>query len=163
MRGGRQAPAIQSSLLDRLFDDRPHDTAVADLATQVDLRDYRTRVARDLEMLLNTRRSDPHDRAAAFPLAARSLARYGVMDLNSLSLHDPDDQSALREDIRRTIECFEPRLRKVRVALDLPRASERALRFRVAAVLAAHPHQPTVTFDATLQLASSAYQVVDRD
>lgn len=163
MRANRQSAATRPPLLDRLLDDRPREPAAVDPHWQMDLRAYRAVVARDLETLLNTRRSDPLDRAADFPEASRSILRYGVMDLNSLSLQDPDDQAALREDLRRTIECFEPRLSKVRVSLDLPRGSERALRFRVAAVLAAHPHRPSVTFDATLQLASSAYLVCDRD
>ena len=163
MRGERQHFAPRPSVLDRLLDDRPRHPEAADHDWHGDLRQYRAVVARDLETLLNTRRSDPLDRAAEFPEAANSMLRYGVMDLNSLTLQDPDDQVALREDIRRTIERFEPRLKKVRVALDLPRGTERALRFRVAAVLATHPHRPNVTFDATLQLASNAYQVSGKD
>ena len=163
MRSERHQFASRPSVLDRLLDNNPRQPEASEGESYVDLRQYRAVVARDLETLLNTRRSDPLDRAADFPEAADSMLRYGVMDLNSLTLQDPEDQTALREDIRHTIERFEPRLKKVRVALDLPNGSERALRFRVAAVLTTHPHRPNVTFDATLQLASSAYQVTDKD
>lgn len=159
----RHAAGLRPSVLDRLLDPHPQRQDAPKDSCLLDLGSYRTLVARDLETLLNTRRSDPLDRAADFPEASRSLLRYGVMDLNSLTLQDPDDQSALREDIRRTIELFEPRLKKVRVSLELPRGSERALRFRVAGVLTAHPQRPGVTFDATLHLSSNAYQVRDCD
>lgn len=161
--GDRQPWGMRPSVLDRLLDARPQQPESPSDHALLDLSGYRAQVARDVETLLNTRRSDPHDRAADFPEASRSILRYGIMDLNSLTLQDPDDQTALREDIRRAIELFEPRLSKVRVALDLPRGSERALRFRVGAVLSAHPQRPGVTFDATLHLTSNAYQVRDRD
>lgn len=161
--GDRHPVGMRPSVLDRLLDARPHQPEAAHDDSLLDVGGYRALVARDLETLLNTRRSDPLDRAADFPEASRSMLRYGVMDLNSLSLQDPGDQAALREDLRRTIELFEPRLKKVRVSLDLPKGSERALRFRVAAVLSAHPQRPSVAFDATLHLSSNAYQVRDRD
>lgn len=161
--GERHPVGMRPSVLDRLLDASPHQPEATRDDCRLDLSGYRSLVARDLETLLNTRRSDPLDRAAEFPESSRSMLRYGVMDLNSLSLQDPDDQAALREDIRRTIELFEPRLKKVRVSLDLPKGGERALRFRVAGVLSAHPQRPGVTFDATLHLNSNAYQVRDRD
>ena len=48
------------------------------------------------------------------------------------------------------------------VALEEPKELERMLRFRVDAVLKVHPDKPPVTFDATLQLSSSTYQVKEQ-
>ncbi|QWT45150.1 type VI secretion system baseplate subunit TssE [Azospira inquinata] len=163
MRLDKQQQAIQPSFLDRLLDDSPKDSEERADSFYLDLRRYRQIVARDLEALLNTRRSDPDEKVMDYDEASRTMLAYGVMDLNSLCLQDPDDRSRLQEDLLRSIERFEPRLKRVRVSLDLANGNERSLRFRVAAVLAPYPNRPTVTFDATLQLASNAYRVQDKD
>lgn len=163
MRSDRHTLTAKPSILDRLLDDHPRNSEDRADESQLDLRQFRQAVARDLEALLNTRRTDPDETAMDYTEASQTMLTYGVMDLNSLCLQDPDDRSLLRDDIRRTIERFEPRLKRVRVSLDTGGANERALRFRVAGVLAPYPNRPTVTFDATLQLASNAYRVENKD
>lgn len=163
MHAGYHKLAVRPSVLDRLLDDHPRNAEDRADESSLDLRQFRQVVARDLEALLNTRRSDPNETAMDYPESAQTMLTYGVMDLNSLCLQNPDDRSLLREDIRRAIERFEPRLKRVRVSLDTGGASERSLRFRVAGVLAPYPNRPTVTFDATLQLASNSYRVENKD
>lgn len=163
MRSDRHAIAVRPSVLDRLLDDHPRNSEDRADEAHLDLRQFRQVVARDLEALLNTRRSDPHETAMDYNEASQTMLTFGVMDPNSLCLQDPDDRSLLRDDIRRAIERFEPRLKRVRVSLDTGGATERSLRFRVAGVLAPYPNHPTVTFDATLQLASNAYRVENKD
>ena len=121
-------------------------------------------MARDLEALLNARCCALDVQLLeGFPQARGSFLTYGITDLSSLSLLNPDHRMLLRDQIRSAIEQFEPRLAQVRVNLDVPREFSRMLRFRVEALLEVHPHRPPVAFDAMLRLSSSACQVRSSD
>lgn len=153
---------VQPSVLDRLLDDDPRTDVEHPGAVGSDLRHFKQAVARDLDVLLNSRCVDFGDRIESHPQARDSVINFGIIDLSSLSLLNPDDRALLRDRIRITIERHEPRLAKVRVTLDAPRDLERMLRFRVDAVLRVHPQRPPVSFDAMLQLSSNSYQFTDR-
>lgn len=147
------------SVLDRLLDDNPEEQAESPSAMYFDLRRFKQAVARDLEALLNSRCIDLNEEIERYPYARNSVVNFGIIDLSSLSLLNPDDRALLRDKIRVTIERHEPRLDKVRVALDAPKDLERMLCFRVDAVLKVHPNKPPVTFDAMLQLSSNSYHI----
>ena len=149
-----------ASVLDRLLDDAPRAAQEAPCVARYDLARHKEAVARDLESLLNTR-STPLDPALAarHPLAGRSFLAYGIPDLSSLSLLNPDHRRRLRDQILQAIVRFESRLCQVRVELDPPGEGGRLLRFRVEALLRAHPGQPSVVFAAVLKLSSNACQV----
>ncbi|WP_091191498.1 type VI secretion system baseplate subunit TssE [Formivibrio citricus] len=153
----RQTLALPS-ILDRLLDDAPDQTQAAGLLL-FELPQFKQGLARDLEMLLNTRVMALSELFESYPLARQSILQFGIPDLSGISLLNPDDRNLLREQLRQAIERYEPRLSHVRVTLDTPRELERHLRFRVDAVLKVHPHRPPVTFDATLQLSSKVYRV----
>jgi type VI secretion system protein ImpF len=155
----RSQAVVMPSILDRLLDDRPKESIESDAAMRFDLRQFKQAVARDLDALLNSRCVDLHDEIERFPHARSSVLNFGIIDLSSLSLLDPDDRALLRDRIRITIERHEPRLAKIRVTLDAPGGMERMLRFRVDAVLKVHPNKPPVSFDAMLQLSSNAYRI----
>jgi len=159
MRAASRQAVVISSVWDRLQDDNPRDEIDDDTASYIDLRRFKQAVARDLDALLNARCVDPDEDIERYPHARHSMINFGIIDLSSLSLLDPDDRALLRDKIRQTIERHEPRLSRVRVSLDMPDNMQRMLRFRVDAVLKVHPNKPPVTFDATLQLSSNAYQV----
>ncbi|TJZ63945.1 type VI secretion system baseplate subunit TssE [Chitiniphilus eburneus] len=146
------------SVLDRLLDDAP-DNPQTGRQAYFELPDFKAAMARDLEALLNTRVMEHEELFEQHPLAADSVITFGIPDLSGLSLLNPDDRELLRERVRKAIECHEPRLTRVRITLDLPRETERLLRFRVDAVLKVHPHRPPVSFDATLQLSSNVYKI----
>lgn len=150
---------ILASVLDRLLDDKPQDHAERIIG--YDLRQHKQAVARDLEALLNTRCIDFDERIESHHQARDSMLSYGIPDLSSLGLANPDDRALLRNRISESIARHEPRLTQVRVTLDVPRDTERLLRFRVDAVLRAHPSRPPVIFDALLQLSTNQYQVKD--
>lgn len=152
----RQALTLPS-VLDRLLDDHPEVTSNTPMFFEV--ADFKRALARDLEALLNTRILDHSELLEPYPLAGQTVINFGIPDLSGLSLLNPDDREYLRDRVRRAIECHEPRLTRVRITLELPRDGERLLRFRVDAVLKVHPHKPPVSFDATLQLSSNAYQI----
>lgn len=153
---------VQPSVLDRLFDDRPHETTEHPDAMRFDIRQYKRAVARDLEALLNTRCVDTEGHLEAYEHASQSVLSFGILDLSSLSLLNPNDRLLLQDKIRTAISHHEPRLTEVAVSLEEPKELERMLRFRVDAVLKVHPDKPPVTFDATLQLSSSTYQVKEQ-
>lgn len=155
----RHSASIPPSLLDRLLDNSPHNQV--ETASRFDLRLYKQGIARDLEALLNTRLGFDDETFEHYPLARGSMINFGILDISAISLLDPDDRAYLRDKVREAIERHEPRLARVRVALEVPREQERQLHFRVDAVLRVHPNRPPITFDATLQLSSRAYQVRD--
>jgi type VI secretion system protein ImpF len=148
------------SVLDRLLDDAPDQPSQGVVLT-FNLSDFKAALARDLESLLNTRVMGSDLLAKQYPYSAHSVINYGIPDLSSLSLLNPNHRELLRVQIRRAIECYDTRLSHVRVNFDFDTqgSSERLLHFRVDALLKVHPHRPPVSFDATLQLSSSMYQV----
>lgn len=159
MRLSSREAFVTSSVWDRLQDDAPREEKDDDTATFLDLRRFKQAVARDLDALLNSRCVDLNDDIERYPHARNSMINFGIIDLSSLSLLDPDDRALLRDRICLTIERHEPRLTRVRVTLDVPDNLQRMLRFRVDAVLKVYPNKPPVTFDAMLQLSSNAYQI----
>lgn len=162
MRSRSHDSVITPSVLDRLLDDDPKATVEAHSAMYFDLRQYKRAVARDLEALLNTRCIDLDGELERYPLANGSVMSFGIIDLSSLSLLNPDDRLLLQDKIRMAIATHEPRLTEVKVTLESPKELERMLRFRVDAVLTVHPNKPPVSFDATLQLSSSSYRIKER-
>jgi type VI secretion system protein ImpF len=150
------------SILDRLLDDDPTLAADTGDTKRVNIFLFKASLARDLECLLNSRCIDLDDFISQYPLAKNSVIGYGIQDLSSLSLLDPDHRALLRDQIRKTIERFEPRLNRVRVTLETAQDHERKLRFRVDAVLRIHPARPSVSFDAWLHLSSSQYRFCEQ-
>lgn len=160
MTGAPRNLLVMSSVLDRLFDDAPQAAVEPPFEARFDLGLHKLAVARDLEALLNARSTALGDELQErFPLAGSTLLTFGIPDLSSLSLLNPDHRTLLRDRIHRTIERFEPRLSQVRVELEAPRELNRMLRFRVEAILRIHPNRPPVVFDAVLKLSSSACTV----
>jgi len=153
---------VAPSVLDRLFDDNPREPLEATSYRGASLQGFKRAVARDLEALLNSRCVDLDEEIEAHPQARNSMLAFGIIDLSSLSLLDPDDRAYLRDKIRITLERHETRLGKIRVTLEAPEGNERMLRFRVDALLKVHPTKPPVSFDATLQLSSSSYQIQEK-
>lgn len=162
MRNATRGGVLTPSILDRLMDDKPREAIEGPQASWYDVAAFKAAVARDLEALLNTRCVDPDELIETYPESRTSVAAYGISDLSSLSLLNPDDRATLRDRIRITIERFEPRLARVKVALESPRDFDRMLRFRVDAVLHGHPSRPPITFDAWLQLSSNEYGFIER-
>ncbi len=119
----------------------------------------RAGISRDLEHLLNTRSEGARLIADAFAECRRSLLTYGIADFSSYSLLDPKDRDRIRRHLEQAIAQHESRLSRVRIALEPPSPLERALRFRVDALMAMGPAREKVQFDAVLQLSTQMYQV----
>jgi type VI secretion system protein ImpF len=146
------------SILDRLLDDEPKNASDNVDTTRVNIFLFKAALARDLERLLNTRCIDLDEIIKQYPLAQNSVIAYGIQDLSSLSLLNPEHCALLRDQIRKTIERFEPRLARIRVTIETSQDHERKLKFRVDAILRIHPARTPVSFDAWLHLSSSQYK-----
>jgi type VI secretion system protein ImpF len=156
-------PHLRPSVLDRLLDDRP-DLSTEPVGSRAQsLRALKKSVARDLELLLNTRQEALDGVSDDFSELPRSLLTYGLPDFTSLNLGTPNDRARVRRCLEDAISVFEPRLRHVRVNFEPPREHDRTLRFRVEAVLRTDPSPEPVAFDMILQLNTQEYVVKGQD
>jgi len=148
---------MRRSLLERLSNERDAEPRLAlDYGSMADLRDA---VSRDLEEMLNTRSESIRVLSDAFPQCVASSLTYGIPDFSSQTLAGQQDRDRIRRSLERAIALHEPRLSRVRITLDPQREFERALRFRVDAVLDVGPEHEKVRFDAVLQMATQVCAV----
>ncbi len=154
--------AVQPSLLDRLTDDAPREPNDRATSREASERAYRRGVQRDVEWLLNTRRSIVPVPAGADELS-RSVHEYGVPDTTGLAIGTGDGQKRLTADIRDTLKRFEPRLTNVTVRLtDSAQISTPQVRFVIEATLLMDPSPEQVVFDTVLEIASGTYEVAEK-
>lgn len=143
----------QMSVLDRLIDQQnSHRFSVQQL---------RNSVRRDLENLLNTRRSWlPINNK--YPELAQSVLGYGLPDFTVMEMSSDEGCSWLCREIEKTIAIFEPRLTQVKVALrDNDFEQDRILRLRIDAVLLADPLPEPVVFDSELESVNLSMRLRD--
>ena len=151
------------SILDRLLDDEPEVVQEPPYNRFQSLRQLKQAVARDLEAMLNTRQEALAEVPAEFGEVSRSLLIYGLPDCTALTMLSLPDRNRIRRALEQAIATFEPRLERVRVALEPPRQHERLLRFRVDAVLPVRPEPEPVVFDTMLRLNTQEYVVRGQD
>jgi len=148
------------SVLDRLLDDEPDQVAEPALDRFTEVEDLERSVQRDLEDLLNTRREALQALPPEYEEANRALPTYGLPDLTAVVTDSPGDRARIRQAIEWTIVTHEPRLGRLKVALDgAALEAERGLRFRIDAVLRTEPTPVPVTFDAQVQLSTNECRV----
>lgn len=150
---------VQAPLLDRLVDlDR---TAAADppQSRSAALRALRDGLRRDLEWLLNTRRT-PLELPKAYSELRRSVFNYGMPDITSVGLRTKSDADNLLDLLEQTIATFEPRLAQVKVYAREPfTKGERTLHFHIEALLLVDPAPEAVSFDTVLKVDQGACEV----
>jgi type VI secretion system protein ImpF len=149
---------VQASILDRLIDDEP-GISREPVQERFSIGQIRDTVARDLENLLNARRS-----ILVPPVSYRevnnSLFVYGLPDYTSRNPGNVSVRSQLRLEIEKTISRFEPRLKNVAVHIDTRTGNSRDLGFRITAVLVVNPITEPVTFDTSFDLNRSKYSIL---
>lgn len=150
---------VQPSLLDRLTDEAPGVAGDPSVSREESVRRYRAGVLRDIEQLLNTRRTIvPLE--ARHALLAQSVHEYGLPDLCSIAPASPEGQELLTREVRDAIRRFEPRLANVvvRLAGNDQRAAPQ-VRFVVEGTLRMDPSPEQVVFDTVVELASGEVDV----
>jgi type VI secretion system protein ImpF len=149
---------VQPSLLDRLTDLEPEVAADRPTTRDASERDYRAGVQRDVEQLLNTRRTIVRPETP-LPQLARSVYAYGIPDTSGLAAAAESTRKELLTSVADTLRRFEPRLGDVVVA---PRDGERhalEMRFAITATLRMDPSPEQIVFDTVVEVASGTYDV----
>ena len=149
---------MRLSVLDRLLDEEPKMKTEAPLSRSASLAKLKVAVRRDLENLLNTRRTPdvlPEDCVEIL----RSVYVYGLPDITSLPANFLYEQTKLLQAIEAAIATFEKRLEGVRVSLAPVTGMSRVLRFSIEGMLRVDPLPEHVVYDASLELTSLEVQV----
>jgi len=149
---------IQASILDRLIDLEPGVSREPVQYRLLTIGRAKASVARDLENLLNTKRS-VWAPPAAYREVNNSVFVYGLQDFTSQNPRSPMVRQQLRQQIERIISRFEPRLKNVKVNLEMAGQNERNLRFRITALLVADPVTEPVTFDTYFDVSRGEYVI----
>src|SRR4051812_23031095 len=152
---------VTQSVLDRMMDREPLNSADASMTRAQSVRLLKASLRRDLEWLLNTRRI-ADELAPEHSELASSLYYYGLPDVTALSFANPKDRAKLLRTLESTIRTFEPRIANVKV-VPIESASDtgvrQILRFQVEGLLRMDPAPEQVSFDTVLQLTSGEYEV----
>ena len=152
---------LTPSILDRLLDDEPQATREAPRSQAQSLAELKRSVKRDLEWLLNTRHNGV-EIAETLEELNESLAVYGLPDLTSLSVRNPNEQNRLAKAIETSLRIFEPRFINVRVSLEPIDNTDRQLRFRIEAHLDIEPVPEPISFDTVLQVGNGEFAVREK-
>jgi type VI secretion system protein ImpF len=156
----RRDQLLLPSILDRLIDEEPGTQVETPRTRNQLLRDLKSSVRRDLENLLNTRRS-------MFPIPderewlRQSVIGYGIPDFGMIPGGSDERREELRQDVEDTIRRFETRLKSLTVDLviDPSDAARRIIRFRIDGMLHAEPAPEPVKFDSLLSVSRHEFQV----
>jgi len=153
---------VTLSVLDRLIDLDPKHTGEAPLTRQQSLRLLKAALKRDLEWLLNTRRTiDPAFDSTRETI--RSVYQYGFPDLCSKSVLSTKDQNDIVREMESAIALFEPRLKRAKVRMEVVETSFNTLRFVIEGLLCMDPAPEPVRFDTVLELGKATYEIKGDD
>ncbi|MCC6425509.1 MAG: type VI secretion system baseplate subunit TssE [Phycisphaerales bacterium] len=100
---------LQPSLLDRLTDDEPKASVESRDRRVMSMRMLRRAVLRDLAWLLNCPCKPQTDEINDYPLAAKSVLNYGMLDLTGLTVSGMSPERVVGM-VRDAIQTFEPRI-----------------------------------------------------
>jgi type VI secretion system protein ImpF len=146
------------SVLDRLIDLEPRVSTEPPAGRARQLAQIKESVKRDLEWLLNSKRS-PEPPPPGLPHLEGSLLTFGLPDFSTSSLSSDRDQDLLQRAVEASIRRFEPRLERVAVTRIEGGPADRSIGFRIDAMLRVDPSPEPVTFDSVLELSSKAFIV----
>ena len=146
---------IQLSVFDRL-ETGNEEGILGGSATDIQI--VRSSVMRDVENLLNTRRSIvvPPDH---FQYLNKSMFVYGLVDFVAQNPKDPNVRKTLKSSIQDTIGKFEPRLKDVSIEFDGEAANQHNLCFAVVATLHADPIHEPIFFDTWFSVNRGEYTI----
>jgi type VI secretion system protein ImpF len=149
---------VTLSVLDRLIDLEPERRLEVPPNRAQSVRDLKAAVRRDLEWLLNSRKTI-EESPASLKEVGRSVYNYGLPDVSSLYLRSTKDQLFLLESIKAAVNFFEPRLLSVKVRMEQGTDEKRVIRFAIEGLLRMDPAPEQVLFDTMLEPMSGQYQV----
>jgi type VI secretion system protein ImpF len=153
--------SLLPSILDRLIEPQGEEPVDLSMRGQ-SVRELEEAVRRDLQDLLNTRRTtvDPYPDDSEI---SRSLLTFGLPELSDFNPTVPDQRRTLQAIIEQTIRQFEPRLMDVRVtSITVDKATGRGMRMCVEALLRVSPAPLPITFDTVVKPGTGEWQVVEQ-
>ena len=154
---------VQPSILDRLTDHQPGVSADPTVTREESARAFRLAVERDVEALLNTRRTMIPAPEWCAELR-QSVYEFGLLDTTGIPVGTKFGRERLLTALQDTIERFEPRLANPRVRLlEAQQVKAPQIRFLVEATLVMDQSREEVVFDTVLEVASGEYDVRDAD
>jgi type VI secretion system protein ImpF len=153
---------LRLPLLDRLLDDEPKIKSEAAMTRSASLARLKIAVRRDLEALLNTRRTSDTIPEGSVEIL-RSVYYYGLPDITSMPANFLYEQNKLLQSIETAVKAFEPRLDGVRVSLVPVAGMSRMLRFVIDGMLRIDPLPEHVVYDASIELTSLEVQISGED
>lgn len=149
-------------LLDRLIDEEPKSKSETPMSRSTSLARLKTAVRRDLENLLNTRRTPDLIPEGSVEIL-RSVYYFGLPDITSMPANFLYEQTKLLQSIETAVKTFEPRLDGVRVSLVPVAGQSRVLRFVIDGMLRIDPLPEHVVYDASMELTSLEVQISGDD
>ncbi|HEY3974394.1 MAG TPA: type VI secretion system baseplate subunit TssE [Candidatus Sulfotelmatobacter sp.] len=153
---------VTLSVLDRLIDRDPKNRSEIPFTRAQSLRELKLGLKRDLEWLLNTRKTiEPAADSARETV--RSVYHYGFADISSKSVLSTRDHSDLLRDMEAAITIFEPRLKRPKVRMEQVQGRDRILKFVIEGLLCMDPAPEPVRFDTVLELGKGEYEIKGAD
>jgi type VI secretion system protein ImpF len=153
---------VTLSVLDRLIDRDPKNRSEIPYSRAQSLREMKLALKRDLEWLLNTRKTiDPSPDSARETV--HSVYHYGFEDISSKAVLSSRDQSELVREMESVIAIFEPRLKRARVRIEREEGNYRSLKFVIEGLLCMDPAPEPVRFDTVLELGKGEYEIKGAD
>lgn len=155
----RSSGILTHSVLDRVAGVGDGEAASNRLAIGVE--ELRDAVRRDLEWLLNTRRSLDEEIASLEEVQTSHLG-FGLPDLSVYSRSSARDSRTLRNLIRDAVIRFEPRLEASSVRVDFVEnddIDDFAMRFRIRGMLQVDPISEPVTFDTAVDPSNGTMSI----
>jgi type VI secretion system protein ImpF len=153
---------VTLSVLDRLIDRDPKNRSEIPYSRAQSLRELKLALKRDLEWLLNTRKTiDPSPDSARETV--RSVYHYGFEDISSKAVLSSRDQNDLVREMESVIAVFEPRLKRARVRIEREEGNYRSLKFVIEGLLCMDPAPEPVRFDTVLELGKGEYEIKGAD
>ncbi len=150
---------VTQSVLERLIDREPKNQTEVPPTRAQSVRQLKNALRRDLEWLLNTRRT-PEAVGNKYQELEKSVFNYGLPDLTSLNWESTHDRTRLSRRIEEVLATFEPRVRHVKVTpIGELSANRHVLRFQIEGLLDMNPAPERISFDTVLELSSGEYQV----
>src|ERR1051325_1144119 len=127
---------VSQSLLERLVDLDPKNKEQEPPSTRSQsVRQLKSSVRRDLEWLLNTRRT-PEPAGSEYQELEKSLFNYGLPDLTSLNWQSSRDRQRLCRILEQALSRFEPRLKRVKVIpVEASSGAQHVVRFQIEGML----------------------------
>lgn len=150
---------VLPSVLDRLLDAEPRVGRDREYSWSEGVERFRQGLLRDLEWLLNTRRT-MHPAGSLWPEVRDSVHNYGLPDITSMGGDDPGARQALLADVQEALRVFEPRLEATRVVFRADDEGKgRQVRFTIEGLLKLDPSPERVSFDTVLEVGSGQFRL----